>query len=110
MPEFTVTQSSNRNVSKTSTSAEMRVRISAFRNIAFHSPCKGLIPTTPTNHLPDWLGLNENAWGQKGSDKANGPFSVREFSAVRVTTGFAGLEVQQAFPRTSYMTWGQMVR
>jgi hypothetical protein len=34
------------------------------------------IPTAPTNHLPDWLGLNENARWQKGADKPDDP--VRE--------------------------------
>ena len=29
----------------------------------------GSIPTAPTNHLPDWSGLNKFARGQKGADK-----------------------------------------
>ncbi len=35
------------------------------------------IPTAPTNHLPDWLELNENTRGQKGADRATDPVFVR---------------------------------
>jgi len=35
------------------------------------------IPTAPTNHLPDWSGLNKFARGQKGADKAIDPVQLR---------------------------------
>jgi len=35
------------------------------------------IPTAPTNHLPDWSGLNKFARGQKGADKPIDPVLVR---------------------------------
>jgi len=35
------------------------------------------IPTAPTNHLPDWLGLKKIARGQKGANKAIDPVLVR---------------------------------
>jgi hypothetical protein len=37
----------------------------------------GSIPTAPTNHLPDWSGLNKFARGQKGADKPIDPVLVR---------------------------------
>jgi hypothetical protein len=37
----------------------------------------GSIPTAPTNHLPDWSGLNKFARGQKGADKPIDPVPVR---------------------------------
>ena len=37
----------------------------------------GSIPTAPTNHLPDWSGLNKFTRGQKGADKAIDPVPVR---------------------------------
>ena len=51
----------------------------------------GSTPTAPTNHLPDWSGLNKFARGQKGADKAIDPVLVRQSSAARVTTGFGSL-------------------
>jgi hypothetical protein len=80
-----------------------------FNALAFPSiPSKSLkfrlavfsIPTAPTTHLLDGLGLNENTRGQKGADKADGPVFVREFSAVRVTTGFVRSGSRQSFPKT----------
>jgi hypothetical protein len=68
----------------------------------------GSIPTVPTNHLLDGLGLNENTRGQKGADKADGPVFVRAFSAVRVTTGFIRSGIQHSFPKTPCMTSSQM--
>ena len=70
--------------------------LSAF-NVAFSS-----IPTAPTNHLSDGWTLNKNMRGQKGADKTVGPVFLCGLSAARVTTGFTGLKVQEAFPRTSY--------
>jgi|ERR1700722_715327 len=69
-------------------------------------PCKSLkfrkavdsIPTAPTIHLPDGWTLNKKTRGQKGADKTVGPVFLCEFSAVRVTTGYVGLEVQGAPP------------
>jgi hypothetical protein len=87
-----------------------------FNNLAFlRIPRKSLkfltllfsIPTAPTNHLLDGLGLNENTRGQKGADKANGPVFVREFSAVRVTTGFVRSGIQESFPKAPYVTSSQ---
>jgi hypothetical protein len=53
-----------------------------------------LIPTAPAIHLPDGRILNKKPRGQKGADKTVGPVFLCEFSAVRVTTGYVGLEVQ----------------
>lgn len=47
-----------------------------FRPVVFS------IPTAPTNHLPDGLGLNENSRGQKGADKANDPVPCFFFSGA----------------------------
>jgi hypothetical protein len=44
------------------------------------------IPTTPTNHLPDWLGLNKNARGQKREDNLDDPVRA-VISAARMITG-----------------------
>ena len=58
----------------------------------------GSIPTAPTIHLPDGWTLNKKTRGQKGEDKTVGPVFLCEFSTVRVTTGYAGFEVQGASP------------
>jgi hypothetical protein len=70
----------------------------------------GSILIAPTIHLSDGWKLNKNARGQKGADKTVGPVFLCELSAVRVTTGFAGLEVQEASPRTPYMEIGADLR
>jgi hypothetical protein len=59
-------------------------------NAAFSS-----IPTAPAIDLPDGWTLNKKTRGQKWADKTVGPVFLCEFSAVRVTTGCAGLEVVQ---------------
>jgi len=47
---------------------------------SFHGTCSLEVvfdPTAPTNHLPDWSGLNKFARGQKGADKPIDPVLVR---------------------------------
>jgi hypothetical protein len=70
----------------------------------------GSIPTAPTIHLPDGWILNKKTRGQKGADNTFGPVFLCEFSAVRVTIGFARLEVQEASPRTPFVRIGTDVR
>ncbi len=38
--------------------------------------------TAPTNHLPDWSGLNENARGQKGADRPDDPVRALVFGGT----------------------------
>ena len=37
------------------------------------------IATAPTNHLPDWSGLRENARGQEGANNPDDPVRTRIF-------------------------------
>jgi hypothetical protein len=48
--------------------------------------------------------------GQKGADKTVGPVFLCGLSAARVTTGFAGLEIQEASPRIPDMEIGADLR
>jgi hypothetical protein len=64
-----------------------------INNLSVFSFALSSIPTAPTNHLPDGLGLNENTWGQKGANKADDPV-LCFFSAARVTAGFVGSDVR----------------
>src|SRR5438445_180059 len=46
-------------------------------SVAEQRPFKPLVvgstPTAPTNHLPDWWGLNKNTRGQKGANNPDDP-------------------------------------
>jgi len=50
--------------------------------------------------------LTKRRGGKKGQTTPLVRFFLCEFSAVRVTTGFAGLEVQEASPRTPFVDIG----
>jgi hypothetical protein len=48
-------------------------RSSVVEQRPFKPKVVGSIPTAPTNHIPDWSGLNKNARGQKGANRPDDP-------------------------------------
>jgi hypothetical protein len=57
-------------------------RSSVVEQRPFKPKVVGSIPTAPTNHLPDWSGLNKKARGQKGANNSNDSVRARILSGT----------------------------
>ena len=64
------------------------------------------IPTAPTNHPSDWSGLNENARGKKGTEKANDPVGARHGDTEEPSRGL-GRRREAHFHAACFNHWLQ---